>query len=213
MLHLIIASNSEWIIPASHDERRYAVWDVPDTYVGNLPYFDAIDRQMKSGGLAAMLYDLQNLDIRNFNFRAVPQTEGLKVQKQLSLDTRDRWWLDVLQRGYVWRSRHGIADFRAWGEFCTTQLLHASYLQWCADNRIARPENNVALGRRMTEIYSRTRPRSTNIVAELETWPPNATMDDLVIRAHHMPGYALGSLEEARARFADVRGVEGDWRE
>jgi hypothetical protein len=212
MLHLIIASNSEWVIPASHDERRYAVWDVPDTFVGNLTYFNAITKQMENGGLAAMLYDLQNLDIQNFNFRAVPQTEGLQTQKRLSLDTLDRYLLDVLERGYVWRSKHGVAEFRAWTEFCATRLLYASYLQWCVDNRITRPENNVALGRRMTAIYSHRRPRETHIVGELETWPQNMMPDCLVIRDHHVPGYVVGSLEEARARFADVRGVEGDWR-
>jgi hypothetical protein len=32
-----------------------------------------------------------------------------------------------------------------------------------------------------------------------------------VIKAEHKPGYFLGSIDEARARFADIRGVTGDW--
>jgi len=37
MLHVILSSNNEWVVPASSDARRYAVFDVPDSRVGNLP--------------------------------------------------------------------------------------------------------------------------------------------------------------------------------
>jgi hypothetical protein len=34
-LHIVMASNDEWVVPASADERRYAVFDVSDEMVGN----------------------------------------------------------------------------------------------------------------------------------------------------------------------------------
>ena len=41
-LHMIIAGNEEWIVPASHDERRYAAQDVSSEKVGDNEYFAAL---------------------------------------------------------------------------------------------------------------------------------------------------------------------------
>jgi hypothetical protein len=60
-----------------------------------------------------MLHDLLALDISGFEVRAVPQTEALKVQKALSLNSVEQWWLDILSRGFLWKSRHGADYFRS----------------------------------------------------------------------------------------------------
>src|SRR5262249_45446412 len=31
-LHILMSANAEWVVPASHDERRYAVFDVSNRY-------------------------------------------------------------------------------------------------------------------------------------------------------------------------------------
>jgi hypothetical protein len=167
---------------------------------------------MEQGGLAAMIYDLLRRDIRNFDPRDVPKTEALVDQHRRSLDSLDRWWLTVLERGFIWRSRHGVEEFGAWTDFATTELLERSYLQWCAETRQNRPETRVALGARMSEIYSAGRPRGDQIIGELDTWPPGLDKPELIIKSSaRPPGYVVNSLEEARNRFVDVRGVNGDW--
>ena len=133
------------------------------------------------------------------------------MQYFLSLDSIDRWWLAVLERGFVWRSRHGIAEFGQWCDSHATELLYNSYLQWCDEVRIARPKAREELGKRMAAIYAPFCPRGDRIIGELEYWPPGRPEDDLIVKASHIPGYLLGSLDEARARFADVRGITGDW--
>jgi Family of unknown function (DUF5906) len=72
MLHILMASNSDWVVPASSDERRYFVLDVAGTKMGDLDYFAAIEKQMQTGGAAAMLHDLLSRDLTNFNIRLVP---------------------------------------------------------------------------------------------------------------------------------------------
>jgi hypothetical protein len=212
LLHLMMASNSEWVIPASGDARRYAMFDVPDARIGQFAYFKAIDDQMRNGGLAAMLDDLLARDISNFEVRRVPQTEALATQKLLSLDTLDRWWLAVLERECVWRSRHGVSDFSEWTETVSTQLLYASYKQWCSENSVGRLETDVALGTRMKEIYGKgTRPRQFHITGELPTWPPNKRESDLVLKKFHVPAYKIGKIKHARELFSKVRKVTGDW--
>ena len=115
------------------DARRFFVLDVPNKHQGDFAYFAAIERQMREGGLAAMLRDLLARDLAGFNVRNVPQTSGLRAQKTLSLDSVGRWWLAVLERGHLYRSRYGTPWFGDWHEFYATQLLCESYLQWCRD--------------------------------------------------------------------------------
>jgi hypothetical protein len=212
MLHVYMSANAEWVVPVTHDERRYFVLDVIDARVGDRASFNALYSQMENGGLAAMIYDLLHRDISGFDPRDVPKTQALADQHRRSLDSLDQWWLTVLERGFIWRSRFCLDEFGGWLEFCTTELLNGSYLQWSADTRAARPANRVALGCRMSEMYQDARPRGPQIIGELDTWPPNAQRDQLIVKdGKRPPGYILNSLDEARARFADIRGVTGNW--
>lgn len=218
-LHVIMSSNSEWVVPASHDERRYAVFDVADNRIGDRKYFADIEVQMENGGLAAMIHELLHMDLSGFEVRDIPDSEALADQKKHSLDTLDRWWPAVRERGFVWCSRHGLAKFNEWHEFVSTELLNRSYLQWCGDNRVRRPMSRVQLGQRMSVIYSPIRPRGEQIIGEVEVATRTETgsnsggflAGDLIIWAKRPPGYTVCSLDKARARFVDMRGVNGEW--
>jgi hypothetical protein len=154
----------DWVVPASLEERRYFVLDVPDNRIGDRQYFSALYAEMENGGLADML----RRDITGFEPRDVPNTAALNDQKLHSLDTLHKWWLAVLERGFLWKSRHGAAVFRDWSEFYTTELLSRSYLQWCGENRVSYPMSRVQLGKMMAEIYQSSRPRQDNPVYELD---------------------------------------------
>jgi hypothetical protein len=220
MLHVGMASNADWVIPASHDERRYFAQDVSEKHRGDRGHFDAIGRQMDGGGLAEMIHEMLNRDISGFDVGAMPNTDALVTQKKLSLDTLDAWWLAVLERGFVWRSRHGIEEFSEWREFCATELLDRSYQQWCVQNRVSRPASRELLGKRMTEIYGlSSRPAEESIIGETDSTGLIERMDGqitnkeiLVQRQVSARGYPVGSIEEARAKFVEKRGVIGDWQ-
>lgn len=97
-----MTSNDEWIAPASWDERRYAVFDVSDGRTGDKAYFDALTRELRNGGLAAMLYDLLARDLGDWRpWDTIPRTEALAQQKDLSLPPEEAWLLDVLERGEI----------------------------------------------------------------------------------------------------------------
>jgi hypothetical protein len=99
MLHIIMTSNNDWVVPAGADERRYCVLDVSDRRQNDRAYFDALIKEIENGGLGAMLYDLLQTDISNFEVRDVPQTEALLNQKLLSLEPLYKWWYDKLHKG------------------------------------------------------------------------------------------------------------------
>ena len=69
LLHVMMASNEDWIVPAGENERRYAVFDVPDTKMQDLEYFAANADQMDNGGYEAMLFDLRRRDLGNWHPR------------------------------------------------------------------------------------------------------------------------------------------------
>jgi phage/plasmid-associated DNA primase len=72
-VHLIMASNEQWVVPASCDERRFLMLDVTAT---SKTCFGAIDADMKDDGLSNLLHALQILDISAFDHRAVPRRIG-----------------------------------------------------------------------------------------------------------------------------------------
>jgi hypothetical protein len=89
-LHIIMASNSDWVIPAGADARRYFVLNVSDAHKQDGNYFAGIAQQMDSGGREALLDHLRSRDLSDFNVRLVPQTEALAEQKQHSRRGIDR---------------------------------------------------------------------------------------------------------------------------
>jgi hypothetical protein len=98
-VHLIMASNAQWVVPASYDERRFLVLDVSDAHIQDIPYFAALDADLKSGGLSNLLHDLQTRDLSSFNVRTVPKTEALQEQKVHSMDSHEEWWYRKLSDG------------------------------------------------------------------------------------------------------------------
>jgi len=100
-IHLIMASNSEWIVPAGMDERRFFVLDVGIEKIQNTKYFGAINKQMNSGGREALLFLLQNLDTSEFDVRDIPFTQALQDQKQLSMDPLSEWIMVLASDGIL----------------------------------------------------------------------------------------------------------------
>lgn len=101
VLRLYISSNERWVVPASDDERRFFVLNVSDIRRGQHTYFAKLREEMHGDGPAALLHYLQNLDLTDFQVRAVPDTAALGDQKLQGLKNVEKWWFAVLQEGAV----------------------------------------------------------------------------------------------------------------
>jgi hypothetical protein len=122
---LAMSSNSYWVVPASHDERRYAASDIDPRYAkGTAPeeerkeYFSAIQRELTEGGAAAMLYDLLQMNLGDWHPREVPITTGLMRQKKESLRGNFQWLEPLLQSGTL------PANYGRPNRITTGELLH-----------------------------------------------------------------------------------------
>jgi hypothetical protein len=96
-LHVMLASNNEWVIPAGAHERRFVVQKVADTYRQDPAWFGPIYKEMKSGGVQAMLFDLLSRDLGDWHPRQIVRTAALAEQQEESLSPLDAWWLELLQ--------------------------------------------------------------------------------------------------------------------
>ena len=73
-LHIIIASNNEWTVAVSQDDRRFCCIEVGDEHKQDIPYFTALATQMENGGYGALLGFLLSVDLTGFHPESFPRT-------------------------------------------------------------------------------------------------------------------------------------------
>jgi hypothetical protein len=215
MLHILMTSNNDWVIPAGPKSRRYAVFDVTDRHAQDIEYFDAIYMQLEDGGYEAMLYDLLHMDLTGWDIWKVPQTKALLDQKMRSADSKTSWLFEVVDRGYVYKSQYRIKELEAWTDWVSLDLLYDSYLAFCKDHNDRYPEKRESLGSFLSnkiKLIKPTSPRGHALIGEVRDnlggHPHYST-----IRKH---GYILGTRKELKAKLKDYmtnpgskRAVEG----
>jgi hypothetical protein len=100
-LHVMLASNADWVVPAGAFERRYMVQQVADTYRQDRNWFAPIYEQLRTGGCEAILFDLLERDLGDWHPRDIVRTAALAEQQEQSLSAFDAWWLELLQVGVL----------------------------------------------------------------------------------------------------------------
>jgi hypothetical protein len=99
-LGMYMSGNDKWIVPASHDERRYAVNKINERWKQDKSYFGPLFEEINNGGAAAMLYDLLQMDLDGWHPREnVPQTKALLDQKMQGLTGLEQWYVHLLSVG------------------------------------------------------------------------------------------------------------------
>jgi hypothetical protein len=205
MLHIMMASNSEWVAPASLDERRFCILDVGDRRIQNKAYFGAIMKQMENGGYAAMLYDLLNIDISDFDIRDVPDSKGLREQKILSMDPITAWWFQKLQDGTL-PSQNG-----EWG-LVEKNAMYDDYVNTVGKAGVPRKGMQTALGMKLNKLLPAQYPISQKREVTKEDYDPHT--DRMVTRKKRVPHWEFPPLKECRDHFEKIAKMEGyNWPE
>jgi hypothetical protein len=101
MLHVFMASNEDWVVPAGEHERRYAVFQVSEQKRQDQDWFKPLYEQLENGGYEAMLHDLLRRDLGNWHPRDIPMTEALRDQQRHSVRPEDAWLLTFLEAGML----------------------------------------------------------------------------------------------------------------
>ncbi len=99
MLHVLMASNEDWIVPAGERERRFAMCDVSECHIQDEEYFRRLHTHLQGGGYGAMLHDLLHQDLGDWHPRRFPQTGALLEQQRRSLPPLDAWIVELFESG------------------------------------------------------------------------------------------------------------------
>lgn len=190
-LHILLASNESWVVPAGAQERRFCVIDVSEARQQDTAYFADLSEQMDNGGLAAMLYDLQRWDISTFNVRKVPHTSAGTEQRTDSLRGPERWLFNALAKGHI--------AGQEWGDECLEVCKAAAFADYEARHR--------DLGDFQAVAVNSFWPRVTRVLQAGGILPVENQAGSKRQRHRVFP-----SLSEARAAFdAWLGGVPVDW--
>lgn len=89
--HLILASNSNWVVPVGAGDRRYFVIDVSEKYARDVKHFGGIARDLEGGGYENLLHYLMHYDLSEFNVQAIPATDAKADHLREGEEREDPW--------------------------------------------------------------------------------------------------------------------------
>ncbi|WP_158744353.1 DUF5906 domain-containing protein [Acidisphaera sp. L21] len=141
-----ITSNSQWVVPAGADARRFFVLDV--TELRDRAYFDALYAEIEGGGIEAFLHALLSLDLSAFNVRDVPVTKGLQQQQRLSADDITRWIEDAVAGRVLVVGMNG----GGFGQTISGPALHTAFLEWAKAQNVRKPAGASVFGRALATL-------------------------------------------------------------
>ena len=158
-MHLMVASNDDWVVPASLKERRYCVLHVGEKHRQDRRYFAELERVLDEGERGQLLNMLLELDIAGWSPLQIPQNEELSEQKMESLDPTVAFLAERLSNG-------------EWKREETAQSMHQAYLAYCERIGEARKKNAIHLGRHLSKIMEGTSYKSTlkNAGGKIQRW-------------------------------------------
>jgi hypothetical protein len=188
---LILASNNEWLIPASADQRRFVVLEAGVARQQDSAYFKAIADQMENGGRQALMKFLMDRDLYGINLRNIPKTSALTDQLLYSLDSVGQWLYTCLDYEGYQEGLGNTIELKEWPKSIRTDNLRNAYLNYCNQNSVNYKLSSAVFGKRLKELLpsiKKQRMKKGNIREML---------------------YILPELEHAKEQFIEVNKLYG----
>jgi len=197
-LKILIASNKDWVIPSSKDERRFFCLDVEEKFTDikeKSEYFSLLYKAINDDSIVSMFMDyLQAIDLSNFDFRSYPETEANKNQRIQSLGVIPRFLLDACDREYLLKE---IMEKSIWHERVTSELVIEGLNEWGRSNfksNYERPKA-YAVKQYLNKSLSLKSKAYRNIAYYFK--------GGAVVSPTQRQGYELGSPDELKSRIIE----------
>lgn len=157
-LRVIVSTNHDYPVARDPDDRRFLVLDVSDAAKEDANYFRALAAWRDSGGLSALLHDLQAEPLQGFNPREAPVADGWDI-KIRGASSFTQWWHECLQEGFTVKA---CESDTGWNPEPEIQKLHRAFLDWCDRHNRRTRETQEDMGRLLRRLHpwlKRKRPR------------------------------------------------------
>ena len=197
------ASNHDHFAHVEQDDRRFAFFRVSDTKQQNTEYFSTIVAAINdSSVMSALMHELKNRDLINFDVRKKPSGAEHMKQKIKSLQGFDRYWFEVLGTGDL--AADEGSEFRLASPWLDSKFVPTSKLMRCYKD--------------YNKNAQRYEPfQSSELAARLQRLCPSAIYDrkmsevDGHVASRQQRGYELPTLATARAEFEGFIGGKVQW--
>ncbi len=157
----VFSSNENWAVPRDLDDRRFLVLDVSAKRKEDHVFFGKLHDQITAGTLLpALLHELLDTDLTDFNVRRLPDSPyGLDMKFQ-SLDSVGQWWFECLRNGeieIVGRNNDRI-KLVGWEREVGTLYIERQrmrddgYLHWCKNQGVKHPMSDNLFGKRLRQL-------------------------------------------------------------
>lgn len=191
-IHLIIASNEGWAVPAEIDDRRFFVPEVSDHRVKDFVYFEQLAAERDNGGPEALLAYLQARDISTFNPRDFPRTSARLSQQLESLKPIDRWAYELA--GSAELPLCIAEDGDPWPLVAPKKELYQAYKAWRNEARVPGPVESL---KAFTQALARL-----GFTAGRSRQP---------VQGKRVYAYDVPSIASLRSTFDQLLGHPTDW--
>jgi len=152
-VRLIMASNNDWLVPASADQRRFVVLEAGSAKIQDSRYFAAIAEEMNNGGSEALMDFLLNRDLEGVDLRQIPRTQALAEQQLRSLGSVGQWLYSCLDFGGIEEPESsGETYLREWPEEYEIKKMFNAYAIFCKRSGLSHPERVTTFGKTLKEL-------------------------------------------------------------
>jgi uncharacterized protein DUF5906 len=194
---LLVCGNHDWQVPAAFDERRFAVFDVGNAHQRDVPYFAAIDAEMKNGGYEALLYHFLNeVDCSAVNLREIPKTDALMEQKIESATSEQVWLIDILCSGRLPGDDGGNG-------VSPSEVLFDHYIEHAKNRGYSRRQIETTLGMFLHKMIS-------GLIAQREIYSTMIERTGRLVSRRALV-YRFPPLKDCRASFCQRIGSTIEW--
>ncbi len=178
--HFILASNEDLPVHLDPDDRRFLVLKVCEEHKEDFPYFKKIDSELKDGGYEALLYDLLQTDITDFNPKALPTNIEAFEIKMLSASSSVKYIYEALCAGCF--DIGNATTTECWRQEKPTNSVFNDYTAWCFKENL-KPQGSELLGKALKKRI------------------PSSDKQRLRVEGKKTQTYVFPSLDRARADF------------
>jgi hypothetical protein len=184
-----IVGNETWLVPASNDERRFAVFDVGEGRKQDRRFFTEMREGMEQGGYSHLLRYLLDYPLATIDVNAAPDTTALREQKEASLAPMQQWWRDCIEEGRI-----AGGDVEGWPANVATDRLRSAFRRYARERNIrCRMPDDRIFGKEIVQCAPSLGKKRVRVDGELRNV------------------YALPSLAVARQEWAEFIGHGITW--